>query len=212
MSSRNFFSGRTHLQDSIFLRYSFSPVESVITLEDLKCPQVESDTQQVCGRIDFSGFEPEQLLKQWDDIVCANYNSEEILQLLSPDCRESSNGSDKVMSFTLLPPSYALQQFPYSTENRTVCGIETIQVIKVELESGTLRFIRERYAEDLLDETAAIGAASEEKSPHVHCRAIIILDQNRGMKRLDSLIRLIIQTRNFLFPSFNRLCCHEKFQ
>jgi hypothetical protein len=216
MSLRNFFSGRVHLQDSIFLRYSFSATENaVITLEDLKCPQVESDAQPMCGRIDFTGFEPEQFLKQWDDIVCASQNSEEVLQMLFDSCdsvSSVSNNNDKLISFTLLPSGCALQQLPYGLENRTVCGIETLQAVKVELDAqaGTLTFIRERYVEDLLE--SAIGSGGDnvvvedgKSSPHVQRCAIITLNQNRGMKRLDTFMRLATQTRNFMFPSFDRL-------
>jgi hypothetical protein len=212
MSSRNFFNGRLHLQDSIYLRYSFSAIENAaITLEDLKRPQVESnDAQAVCGRIDFSGFEPDQLLKQWDDIMCTSCNLTEVQQMLPDD-------DDKSISFTLMPAGFALQQFPYGPDNRTVCGMETMQAIKVDIEAGVIRFVRERYEEDLLstvivtNSSSLIEAAEEGKriSPHVHPCAIITLDQNHGMKRLDSFIRLLSQTKNFMFPSFEKLCCRK---
>jgi hypothetical protein len=228
MSSRNFFTGRLHLQDSIYLRFSFSATENAaITLEDLKSPQVESDGL-ICGRIDFSGFEPEQLVRQWDDIVSASYNLNEVLlQMLDDDGDSDDDIAARDVTFTLLPVGFALQQFPYGPDNRTVCGLETAQSIKVELEADKLRFVRERFVEESLSTVvvqnstlssaaaaAASAAAAEEGkriSPHVHRRAVITLNQNHGMKRMDTFIRLLSQIKNFMFPSFERLCSRSSF-
>jgi hypothetical protein len=208
-SGKNFFNGRIHLQDAVFLRFSFTSSESAITLEDLKCPQVESDFQPFCGRIDFGGYEPEQLLRQWDDIVCANYNSEDIFQYLMLDKDSvsdnsiSSNSNGPISSFTLLPPGFALQRLPHTVQNRTICGMEVTCSIQVELNSqtGTLTFARDHFVEEA---NSAADISPDAHQQHVRRRAVITLDQNRGMKRMDMFMRLLQQIRSLMFPSIGR--------
>jgi hypothetical protein len=204
-SSKNFINGRVMLQEEgIFLRFSFlPPAQSVITLEDLRYPQIESDGQIFCGRMDLSTVETDRLMEQWDSIVSSSYTSSvkccddglgslPSLPLWDQIRDEIDDEAAAVMkTFSLLRPGCNLQQKPYGESNRTVCGLDTTRTVQLEVFSDLLRFVRKEF-----NEKTTVGATGS----HVRCRAMVILDQSLGVRRMDSIIRLLKQMKSLMFP------------
>jgi hypothetical protein len=198
-SSKNFINGRIILQEGIYFRFSFLPQnQCALTIEDLRCPQLESfrgsSSGKLCGRIDFSPSETEQLLDQWDTIMCHCFDD------LPPQSPHTSVCQSSV--FSLLPPGCTLQRLPYGPENRTVCGMETTRSIQVEINCGDreLCFVRQQFIGNVNHQKPGEEKEEEDVEEHVQCCAMVSLDVNRGMRRLDLVIRQLCQLKRLMFP------------
>jgi hypothetical protein len=206
-SSKNFINGRIILQDGIYFRFSFLPHnQCALTIEDLRCPQLEerfgsarNGGRKPCGRIDFSPSETECLFNQWDAIMCQCFetSSPSPSSSLSTTQWDMESSSSSSSVFPLLPPGCTLQRLPYGPLNRTVCGMETVRSIQVEISGNNseLCFVRQQFIE-----TVAKDEEEDGKAEHVQCCAVVSLDINRGMRRLDLIIQQLCQLKRLMFP------------
>jgi hypothetical protein len=218
-SIRNFFNSRICLEKDIYFRFSFTPLESRLTIEDLSKPQIERRGQK-CGRIDFSTCEANQLFEKWKEIMdCLYFTANVDKEKFSDD--EDDDLENKVKIFYLIKPGRVMQRGP----SRDFCGITLNRCIRAELDvgyfPGTLAFVQEQYYEnppppptegqfvnlrDIVDSIAAgvndasgLKETAVEERKHVIDRASIVLNTQKGVRKLNDILRLLGHINSLMF-------------